>query len=623
MDSTLILRYLESVAVRPVGLMAVSAALLILFRVKSAAARHAAWTLVTAGMLCIAVTQPVMPWVALRVIEAAPMAGGTRGPGLLTVAAQPVAAPLARPFPSDTVLATLWATGALLLLGRLAYGYGSTLRMVRAAREIEPGVWESDWIAAPVTVATKIVLPVEWREWSAEKRDAVLAHERAHVRRHDWAVAVMAAVNRAVFWFHPLAWWLERRVASLAEEACDDAALAEVGSREAYAQALVEIAASVKRGPSRVVWEAVPMASVAEVRTRVERILDEARELSRGVSWRRWAAMSGCALPVVWLASAVHLARVEAATPIDTPLAIEQEQDAAGREARLAGLREKLRELDAEIARFKSENMGKLPEQFQATLAQLQTAQIQVGGLNESLNRLQRQKMQLETQLQNTTTLMNYGRASSDRVRGLNQRILDLQSGLAAAHEIYTPSHPQIKKIEASLAAIEREMELAQEQPPENPAKRELELQGALNLLKTQIQMTNLEMEEKVNQVLSVNRAIKELSERIESSPQKEQRYAELMREYRLTQEQLTESATTGPALLSRADPEPAGIQGKVEIAVTIGTDGVARDMQVIHSPDPALNKKAIECVAKWRFRPATRNGQAVTAFASVEVAFK
>src|SRR5438874_847010 len=83
------------------------------------------------------------------------------------------------------------------LLGRLAYGYGFTLRMVRAARLVEPGVFESDWIAVPVTVASKIVLPPGWREWSAEKREAVLAHERAHVRRHDWAVAVMASVNRA------------------------------------------------------------------------------------------------------------------------------------------------------------------------------------------------------------------------------------------------------------------------------------------------------------------------------------------------------------------------------------------------------------------------------------------
>jgi beta-lactamase regulating signal transducer with metallopeptidase domain len=49
----------------------------------------------------------------------------------------------------------------------------------------------------------------------------------------------MAGVNRALFWFHPLAWWTERRLAALAEQACDDAALAELGSRENYARALL------------------------------------------------------------------------------------------------------------------------------------------------------------------------------------------------------------------------------------------------------------------------------------------------------------------------------------------------------------------------------------------------
>ncbi len=35
----------------------------------------------------------------------------------------------------------------------------------------------------------------------------------------------VALLNRAIFWFHPLAWWLERRLSALAEEACDDAVL--------------------------------------------------------------------------------------------------------------------------------------------------------------------------------------------------------------------------------------------------------------------------------------------------------------------------------------------------------------------------------------------------------------
>ena len=53
------------------------------------------------------------------------------------------------------------------------------------------------------------------------------------------------------------------------------------------------------------------------------------------------------------------------------------------------------------------------------------------------------------------------------------------------------------------------------------------------------------------------------------------------------------------------------------------GVDGVARDIQVIRPLDAGLDRKAIECVKTWRFRPASRNSQPVTAFASVEVRFR
>ena len=40
----------------------------------------------------------------------------------------------------------------------------------------------------------------------------VLAHEGEHARQRDPLIVALALLNRAVFWFHPLAWWLESRV---------------------------------------------------------------------------------------------------------------------------------------------------------------------------------------------------------------------------------------------------------------------------------------------------------------------------------------------------------------------------------------------------------------------------
>ena len=68
----------------------------------------------------------------------------------------------------------------------------------------------------------------------------------------------MASVYRAVFWFHPLAWWLHKEIAELAEAASDDAALAATRDETLYAEILLHFFATA---PRRVQWDAVAMAT--------------------------------------------------------------------------------------------------------------------------------------------------------------------------------------------------------------------------------------------------------------------------------------------------------------------------------------------------------------------------
>src|SRR4051794_33419356 len=65
-----ILSFLASVTVRSLVLFAVAAAALLAFRVKSAAANHAAWTVVAGGMLLLAMLSPVLPPMPLHVLSA-------------------------------------------------------------------------------------------------------------------------------------------------------------------------------------------------------------------------------------------------------------------------------------------------------------------------------------------------------------------------------------------------------------------------------------------------------------------------------------------------------------------------------------------------------------------------
>src|SRR5882672_8246210 len=66
------LSHMAGVAVRSLGLAAVAAMAMLLFRVKSAAARHAVWTVVAAGMLVLAAFEPLMPRLPVAVLRASP-----------------------------------------------------------------------------------------------------------------------------------------------------------------------------------------------------------------------------------------------------------------------------------------------------------------------------------------------------------------------------------------------------------------------------------------------------------------------------------------------------------------------------------------------------------------------
>ena len=79
----------------------------------------------------------------------------------------------------------------------------------------------------------------------------------------------------------------------------------------------------------------------------------------------------------------------------------------------------------------------------------------------------------------------------------------------------------------------------------------------------------------------------------------------------------------------SKIEPEyteearQARIQGTVVIDVVVEPDGTVTVLGVVKSLNPGLDQRAIEAVSRWRFRPATRDGQPVKVSADVEVNFR
>jgi beta-lactamase regulating signal transducer with metallopeptidase domain/ankyrin repeat protein len=97
-----------------------------------------------------------------------------------------------------------------------------------------------------------LLVPEGIDKWlSAEQLRAVLAHERCHVRRRDNLTAALHMLVEAVFWFHPLVWWLGTRLIAEREHACDEAVLAGGSKAKDYAEGILRVCQNFLESPLR------------------------------------------------------------------------------------------------------------------------------------------------------------------------------------------------------------------------------------------------------------------------------------------------------------------------------------------------------------------------------------
>jgi outer membrane protein len=269
-------------AVRATFIAVAALGALWLLRVRAAAVRHRVATVVMLVMLALPFAIAWTPDVSLRVLPPTHSnvpSAVTQSPystSLAVISMDPATVELT-PAPSwdrQAWLLAAYLTGVAVLLARLAIG---TVRVSLLAREatVVNGQLTSARITTPFTfglLKPRILLPEGWHRWSATRLAVVLDHEHAHAARRDPLVNWLALLNRAVFWFHPLAWWLERHLAALAEEACDAAVLARGYSASDYSQCLLDLARMSGRRPMhRLIGTPMPGSALP---ARIAKILD-------------------------------------------------------------------------------------------------------------------------------------------------------------------------------------------------------------------------------------------------------------------------------------------------------------------------------------------------------------
>ncbi|HEV3021181.1 MAG TPA: M56 family metallopeptidase, partial [Pirellulales bacterium] len=204
-------------------------------------------------------------------------------------------------------LALAWCAGVVVLSLRLAMGIvgverakrtgarpaaaidatvAALTRRLRVSRPVR--VLQSTLAEVPTTIGwlrPYILLPASaMTGLSTSELEAVLAHELAHVRRHDYVVNVAQIVVETLLFYHPAVWWLSGRIRREREHCCDDWAVAVCGNRMTFARALVTLEGL--RGPA---GRLALAASGGSLRERVLRLVGRpARHSASRSGW--WAA---------------------------------------------------------------------------------------------------------------------------------------------------------------------------------------------------------------------------------------------------------------------------------------------------------------------------------------------
>ena len=214
---------------------------------------------------------------------------------------QPAAEPIERWLP---LFVAAWLAGVALLTLRLLSGWMWVQRMksrgsivagdaiqqiaTRLSRRLHitrtVGFLQSTAVDVPTVIGwikPVVLLPASvLAGLTPQQLEAILAHELAHIRRHDYLVNLLQTVVETLLFYHPAVWWLSRRIRMERENCCDDLAVSLCGDPVAYASALAEL-----EGLRAEHGHLVLAASGGSLLQRVRRLLGAPSHAGRAPGW--------------------------------------------------------------------------------------------------------------------------------------------------------------------------------------------------------------------------------------------------------------------------------------------------------------------------------------------------
>ncbi len=243
--------------------------------------------------------------------RAAPFAIERFGPVFAPVISASVVAP-ATPHPFSLIpvlLLAIWFCGCAAVLTVWLLRWRRVSAIIRNAEPLMAGreVETLRRLQAPIQIVSSNV-PLEpgvfgiWRPvlfWPAgiserladSQLESILAHEVSHVRRRDNLASAIHMLVEAVFWFHPLVWWIGARLVEERENACDQAVLRLQSQPEAYAEGILKVCEYCLEAPLL----CVSGVSGADLKKRIQGIMAHRVAHDLGLSRKLLLAIAGIA----------------------------------------------------------------------------------------------------------------------------------------------------------------------------------------------------------------------------------------------------------------------------------------------------------------------------------------
>ncbi|HXB68538.1 MAG TPA: TonB family protein [Candidatus Acidoferrales bacterium] len=639
-------------------------------RGRSAAARHLVWTAAAAALLALPLLSISLPSLRLGagggllpanlgLVFHATGAGGVNAAAapLPAVAGTGVHAAVRAPqgiywkiWDWKIWLLSIWVAGVLFSMAQMLVACAALRRMrgravpspdrdrVRTLAEglgirHEVEVLETAPGGMPMTfglLRPAIFMPTDAETWTDDRRQMVLLHELAHVRRGDVATHLMARVALSLYWWNPLAWTAWREFLKERERAADDLVLSSGAAATEYAGHLLEVARTMQTAQP-VAWAAVAMARPSQLEGRLMAILDGRR--NRQQPGRLTAALAAMLAVAVVLPLAALQSQDEPAVAARFRVDVQaQEVDATIRAAmgqknhqmleQAAAAFEKLRKFDeaqklreAALA-IREEVSGPQSVDYAVGLTNLGDLARKRGKLADGDPYYAKAVAAVGDRAETAQALVYLSQGAFrthefDKAVEFAQRARNVASPGAETGKVMTWMG-QIREKQENAADAESLYTGALSQDPPNSPEAALTMEVYARFLRSQQRTSEAEVMDA--RAAGVRKAlVSAATVNIRGTAQT----------YRVG------DGTTPPKLLKKLEPgyteeaRAAKIAGTVLLQIVIEPNGLATDFQLLKGVGFGLDEKAVEAISQWQFQPGTKNGVPVPVQAQVEVNFR